>query len=51
MSGYMGRDAGRIRAGCLQLQHASHGVFHQKTAAVILIVRLLHHRQLPDNHL
>ncbi len=47
----MGRDAGYLREGYLQFQHVSHGVFYRKIDDGVLIVRILHNRQMPENYL
>jgi toxin ParE1/3/4 len=48
---HIGNDAGHLRAGYFQLPHASHSIFYQKTDDGILIVRVLHQKQLPENYL
>ena len=48
---HLGRDAGHIRSGYFRFEHDSHSVFYQKTDDGILIVRVLHQKQQPQNYL
>lgn len=47
----VGSDIGHLRAGYFRFPHASHSIFYRKTDDGILIVRVLHQRQLPGKHL
>jgi toxin ParE1/3/4 len=47
----IGRDAEELRPGIRRLQHASHLVIYRPTSFGVLIVRVLHARQLPTRHI
>ena len=47
----IGNDAGHLREGYFQFPHDSHSIFYRKTDDGILIVRVLHQRQMPENYL
>jgi toxin ParE1/3/4 len=47
----LGRDAGHIRTGYRRFEHDRHSVFYRTTNQGVLIVRVLHHRQQPENYL
>ena len=48
---HIGNDAGHSREGYFWFPHDSHSIFYQKTDEGILIVRVLHQKQLPENYL
>lgn len=47
----IGRDMGQLREGYFQFPHDSHRVFYRKTDEGILIIRVLHQKQQPENYL
>jgi toxin ParE1/3/4 len=48
---HLGRSAEHIRAGYFRFEHDSHTVFYRIAASGILIVRVLHQKQRPENYL
>ena len=48
---HLGRDVGHLRAGYFRFEHDSHSVFYRKMDDGILIVRVLHQKQQPENYL
>jgi len=47
----LGRSIDDIRQGYLRFENESHAVFYRKEAPGILIVRVLHQRMQPEQHL
>lgn len=47
----LGRDIGTIRAGYFRFEHESHVVFYQRSSTGIIVIRVLHRRQLPPAYL
>ena len=47
----IGRDVGYLRQGYLRFPYASHRVFYRKSDEGIVIVRVLHQKQQPENYL
>ncbi len=48
---HIGSDVGHLRAEYFRLRHVSHSVFYRKNDVGVLIVRVLHQKQLPENYL
>ena len=46
---HLGTDAGDVRTNYFRFHHASHAVYFKKQEAGILIIRVLHQRQRPQN--
>ena len=46
-----GRDIGDLRAGYRRLEHESHAIFYQVHAGGVFVVRVLHRRMEPKQHL
>ncbi len=40
-----------LQWGIARADHDSHNIFYRKTESGILIIRILHHKQLPENYL
>ncbi len=47
----IGSDASRLRLRYRQFPYASHRIFYYELDDGIMIVRILHERQLPENYL
>jgi toxin ParE1/3/4 len=47
----IGQSVSHLRTGYFWFQHAGHSVFYKKSVSGIVIIRVLHQRQLPSNHL
>ena len=46
----LGRPCAEIRTGLHRLEHGKHVVFYRRESLGILVVRILHHRMLPERH-
>jgi toxin ParE1/3/4 len=47
----LGRACDDIRPGLGRMEHGRHVVFYRRTANVVLIVRILHYRMVPEKHI
>lgn len=45
----IGRRCDRLRKGYRRIEHEKHVVFYRPEADGVLVVRILHHRILPEN--
>jgi len=47
----LGRPISHIRAGYFRFEHDSHTIYYRQAEPGIVIVRILHRRQQPENYL